>query len=45
MPASHRTVVEEKRFDREIEAIDTAPHDTDEIIDAVKWTLSREPHD
>lgn len=43
MPATHRTVVEEIRFSRELRAIQTNPHRADELIDAVKWTLSKEP--
>ncbi len=43
MPVTHRTIVEERRIVRERQHLQPAPHDVDELIDAVKWTLAREP--
>ncbi|OGL14411.1 MAG: hypothetical protein A3F92_00355 [Candidatus Rokubacteria bacterium RIFCSPLOWO2_12_FULL_71_22] len=38
-----RTIVEGRRFTRELARIKTNPHAADELIDAVKWTLARDP--
>ncbi len=43
MAAAHRTVVEEKRFSRELKAIKSNPHAADDLVDGAKWVLSREP--
>jgi hypothetical protein len=38
-----RRIVESARFTRELKAIQPNPRHADELMDAVKWTLARNP--
>jgi len=44
MAASHRTIIESRQFQRELEEIATDHVDADSLVDGAKWLLARDPY-
>lgn len=41
----YREIIKERRFERELRAIEANPHRADELLEGVEFTLARDPRE